>query len=341
MKANFPETMGRLVFVNAPSFASWIYDTVAPMLDDAARAKIQIIGAGETAKRDECLREMIAEKDIPSFLGGPCQCAEKGPWNDRKIIKILESVPYWEILTRVAAGQHLQLLEEYEAAPQDSEDTEAESPDKISTDAADADHDSALAKAEAPFEGIDLKLEVVDAEGLADGEYRLGDFMAGLFGKKELNPYVVVKCGKQLQQSPPIGATLSEQGASAEFGWKTLVEVTPTDSGEAGQLSFRVLDKKGIQAVFRGDPLIGEATLALSPEKLTGDTVQDVLELRSGDEENRVAGRLRVQYKVVQSIFGGNKQWLEDRMGRIFDNSGKAPLIPVGTDETREEARDQ
>lgn len=171
---------------------------------------------------------------------------------------------------------------------------------------------------------MELKLEVLNAEGLADGEYRFGDLTSGFLGRKELNPYVVVKLNQQSQQSSPIKATASEQGASGAFKWKTLFEV----SGGPEQLTFQVFDKKGIQAIFRGDPLIGEATLAL-PQTLTPNSIDAAVTLKSGNGE-KDTGRLHIRYGLVGSLGSdGTSQWLESHPGERFDSSFQAPPCPV------------
>lgn len=153
---------------------------------------------------------------------------------------------------------------------------------------------------------MELKLEVLSATGLSDAEYRFGDVTKGFLGAKGLNPYIVVKLNQQSQQSKPVSATLSRQGASAVFNWRTLFEV----SGGHEQLTFQVFDKKTWQAILRGDPLIGEAKLAV-PEMISGDFAEAVVNLKSGSNS---AGQIKVQYGFVQSAASDSTaQWLQDQ----------------------------
>eukprot|EP00746_Dinoflagellata_sp_MGD_P155837 gnl/MRDRNA2_/MRDRNA2_85576_c2_seq5.p1 gnl/MRDRNA2_/MRDRNA2_85576_c2~~gnl/MRDRNA2_/MRDRNA2_85576_c2_seq5.p1 ORF type:complete len:479 (+),score=101.01 gnl/MRDRNA2_/MRDRNA2_85576_c2_seq5:65-1501(+) len=119
-QANFPETMGRMIVINAPSIASWVFGIISILLDTETQSRIQLIDCWNTSRKDELLSELIAAEDIPAFLGGQCHCYEgcqhshKGPWSDAKIKRILDSVPYWDILTRVVAGEHLELMAAYQ-----------------------------------------------------------------------------------------------------------------------------------------------------------------------------------------------------------------------------------
>lgn len=78
--------MGNLLVVNAPMVFSGVWSVVKGFLDERTRKKIKIIGSGYRAT----LLEFIDDKDIPSFLGGKCECKEfggciksnAGPWND-------------------------------------------------------------------------------------------------------------------------------------------------------------------------------------------------------------------------------------------------------------------
>jgi hypothetical protein len=112
---NFPETLKRMLIINAPHIASWGYGLIKSRLDPEVQAKIHMTSdSGE-----KVLPEFIAAENIPTFWGGQCLCSggcmhsHKGPWRDPQITRVCESVPYWEILTRIVAGEHRQLMAEY------------------------------------------------------------------------------------------------------------------------------------------------------------------------------------------------------------------------------------
>ena len=62
--------MGNLLIVNAPMVFSGVWSVVKGFLDERTRKKIKIIGSGYRT----ALLEFIDNKDIPSFLGGECEC---------------------------------------------------------------------------------------------------------------------------------------------------------------------------------------------------------------------------------------------------------------------------
>jgi hypothetical protein len=85
----YPEIMGNTLIVNAPIVFSGIWSVVKGFLDEKTRKKFKIIGGGFKAT----LLEFIDDENIPSFLGGKCECKEHGgcmksnvgPWNDYEI----------------------------------------------------------------------------------------------------------------------------------------------------------------------------------------------------------------------------------------------------------------
>jgi hypothetical protein len=81
--------MGNLLIVNAPIVFSGVWSVCKGFLDEKTRKKVRIVGYGFKA----VLLEYIDDQDIPSFLGGKCECKEYGgcmksnlgPWNDYEI----------------------------------------------------------------------------------------------------------------------------------------------------------------------------------------------------------------------------------------------------------------
>ena len=83
----YPEIMGNMFCVNAPMLFSGVWAVVKGFLDEKTRGKIKIIGSNYMPK----LLEYIPIENIPTFLGGQCECpggcinSNIGPWNDYEI----------------------------------------------------------------------------------------------------------------------------------------------------------------------------------------------------------------------------------------------------------------
>ena len=83
---NYPETMGRCIFVNAPVAFTFVWGIIKGWIDEKTRNNIKILGTN--FKKD--LLELCDADQLPSFLGGTCECnceggcmfSDKGPWND-------------------------------------------------------------------------------------------------------------------------------------------------------------------------------------------------------------------------------------------------------------------
>jgi hypothetical protein len=64
----YPETLHKMVIVNAPSVLSMAWDFVSPMVDEVTKAKIKIAPPG---LRTHCvLHELMHPSQLPRFLGG-------------------------------------------------------------------------------------------------------------------------------------------------------------------------------------------------------------------------------------------------------------------------------
>ncbi|XP_078149264.1 phosphatidylinositol/phosphatidylcholine transfer protein SFH8-like isoform X2 [Carex rostrata] len=95
---NYPETLHRLFIVNAGGGFRILWNTVKSFLDPKTASKIQVLGGKYQTK----LLEIIDANELPEFLGGACTCAEyggclkaeKGPWTDPKILKMLGESEY-------------------------------------------------------------------------------------------------------------------------------------------------------------------------------------------------------------------------------------------------------
>ncbi|XVE66999.1 hypothetical protein DITRI_Ditri08aG0125300 [Diplodiscus trichospermus] len=92
---NYPETLNRMFIINAGSGFRLLWSTVKSFLDPKTTAKIHVLGNKYQSK----LLEVIDANELPEFLGGSCNCADKGgcmlsdkgPWNDPEILKRVHS----------------------------------------------------------------------------------------------------------------------------------------------------------------------------------------------------------------------------------------------------------
>ncbi|XP_046386580.1 SEC14-like protein 5 isoform X2 [Ischnura elegans] len=71
VESNYPETLGRLLFVRAPRVFPIIWTVVGTFIHEATRAKFLIYG-GNDYQAVGGLVDYIPEKYVPDFLGGPC-----------------------------------------------------------------------------------------------------------------------------------------------------------------------------------------------------------------------------------------------------------------------------
>lgn len=92
---NYPETLCRMYIVNAGSGFRLLWSTVKSFLDPKTTAKIHVLGN----KYQSQLLELIDASQLPEFLGGTCNCADKGgcmrsdkgPWQDPEIMKMVKN----------------------------------------------------------------------------------------------------------------------------------------------------------------------------------------------------------------------------------------------------------
>jgi len=83
----YPETMGQLAIVNAPSSFAFIWSMIRPWLAKETAEKVDILGHDYKEK----LLDMIEADNLPSTLGGNCECeggchlSSAGPWLDGRV----------------------------------------------------------------------------------------------------------------------------------------------------------------------------------------------------------------------------------------------------------------
>ncbi|KAK0487499.1 CRAL TRIO domain-containing protein [Armillaria novae-zelandiae] len=70
----YPETMGQLAIINAPSSFTFIWSVIKPWLSKETCEKVDILGSDYR----EVLLDLIDADALPSVLGGECRCEEKG-----------------------------------------------------------------------------------------------------------------------------------------------------------------------------------------------------------------------------------------------------------------------
>ena len=69
-QAYYPERLGMLFVVNAPSFFTKVWSIVKKWLDKRMLGKVHILGADY----EQVLLKYIDAENLPSFLGGKCVC---------------------------------------------------------------------------------------------------------------------------------------------------------------------------------------------------------------------------------------------------------------------------
>jgi len=69
---HYPETLKKMIFVNAPSVFTLVWNFVSPWLDPITQAKMVICGS--TDFRPLLQNEGITDEDLPEYLGGKCKC---------------------------------------------------------------------------------------------------------------------------------------------------------------------------------------------------------------------------------------------------------------------------
>ena len=108
--------------------------------------------------------------------------------------------------------------------------------------------------------GESLIVEVVRVADLGASEHRLGDlapsFAHGVVGKRRPHRvYVSLQLGKNKVRTS--ARRLLEDNLNGEFASRHLLDLTANDR----TLKVQVFDKRRVQSVLRGDPVIGEGTL--------------------------------------------------------------------------------
>lgn len=84
----FPETMGQMLVINAPTSFTAIWSIVKPWLSPRTLDKISVLGANQ---HHAILHDLVPPENLPAALGGTCTCdparggcalSNAGPWMD-------------------------------------------------------------------------------------------------------------------------------------------------------------------------------------------------------------------------------------------------------------------
>lgn len=88
-QANYPETLGKTLIINAPAVFRAIWSVVKPMLDPRTQAKIEVCPSNYLP----VLTKWVDLDSIPTYLGGKSSGSlidDIGPWNDPELIQEIE-----------------------------------------------------------------------------------------------------------------------------------------------------------------------------------------------------------------------------------------------------------
>eukprot|EP00931_Biecheleriopsis_adriatica_P055688 TRINITY_DN32983_c0_g1_i1.p1 TRINITY_DN32983_c0_g1~~TRINITY_DN32983_c0_g1_i1.p1 ORF type:complete len:418 (-),score=82.74 TRINITY_DN32983_c0_g1_i1:19-1230(-) len=143
----------------------------------------------------------------------------------------------------------------------------------------------------------ELRLEVLQVANLAPAEYRFGDFTSGLmqglsagYRAGPSNIYIELTLASRTVRTAD--AQITPGTGDAQFWDERLLFAY---SGEK-ELKLQVKDRRSVQAVLRGDPLVGEASLELGPDLLDGAPRSQVVDLHRGSSQ---VGAVMLQYQLA------------------------------------------
>ena len=90
-QANYPETLGKTLIINAPAMFRAIWAIVKPMLDARTQAKIEVCPADYF----KTLSKWVDPESIPVYLGGKSQGSlihDVGPWHDPSLVAEIDAI---------------------------------------------------------------------------------------------------------------------------------------------------------------------------------------------------------------------------------------------------------
>ncbi|KAI5060095.1 hypothetical protein GOP47_0024515 [Adiantum capillus-veneris] len=89
----YPEFLGKMFIVNAPTAFKAVWAMIKPWLDKRTQKKIEVHGSNFTSK----LLELVDAENLPEFLGGACHCVEgcensdAGPWKEVSFVQCYDA----------------------------------------------------------------------------------------------------------------------------------------------------------------------------------------------------------------------------------------------------------
>ena len=92
----YPETLSKMFIINAPALFTAVWKIIKAFLDERTSSKIEILGSNY----EKHLLEAIDAENLPSSLGGTCNCpggcenSDIGPWNDGSVPGY--PIAFWE-----------------------------------------------------------------------------------------------------------------------------------------------------------------------------------------------------------------------------------------------------
>ena len=92
----YPETLSKMFIINAPTLFTAVWKMIKGFLDERTASKVEILGSNYEKR----LLEAIDAENLPTYLGGTCECAngcqnsDIGPWNDGTVKGY--PIAFWE-----------------------------------------------------------------------------------------------------------------------------------------------------------------------------------------------------------------------------------------------------
>jgi hypothetical protein len=156
----------------------------------------------------------------------------------------------------------------------------------------------------------DIRIEVLSASDLAEPEYRLGDYASSVASKYLGNKtdnlaavYVELQVGRKLMATSTAATTKTDsRGHCVQYSDERLLFPYRKEA----EVQVFVRDKRSLQSVARGDPLVGEGKLVLE----LGDLLEKhqktaQIPLMSSGQE---AGMVTLRYQLLEAMGSSSSQ---------------------------------